>query len=199
MFLATAMGTVGRIRPASAADDSAPDPALQAAKEYFETAQTLFLKEQYEAAADKFLAAFDKKPFAAFLFNTAVSYEKAKKLDLAQRYFEQYLEKDPQASDAAQVKARIETIKTLLGPPAPVVPPPPPALGPDGLPLAPPPGAAPGTPPVVPLVVTAPSLPAIDTKGLVVIDSKPQGATIYLNDKKNGPFAHTPWQGSLES
>ncbi len=42
-------------------------------------------------------------------------------------------------------------------------------------------------------------MPAIDTKGLVVIDSKPQGATIYLNDKKNGPFARTPWQGSLES
>ncbi|HEX3698709.1 MAG TPA: PEGA domain-containing protein [Polyangia bacterium] len=182
----------------AAAEDSAPDPALQAAKEFFETAQTLFLKEQYEAAAEKFLAAFDKKPFAAFLFNTAVSYEKAKKLDLAKQYFEQYLEKDPQASDAAQVKARIETIKTLLEPPAPAVPPPP-ALGPEGTPLGPPAGAAPGTPPVAPLAVSAPSLPAIDTKGLVVIDSKPQGATIYLNDKKNGAFAHTPWQGSLES
>jgi hypothetical protein len=44
-----------------------------------------------------------------------------------------------------------------------------------------------------------PVLTDIETKGLVVIDSKPQGATIYLNDKRKGPFGKTPWQGSLES
>ena len=33
----------------------------------------------------------------------------------------------------------------------------------------------------------------------MVIDSKPQGATIYLNDKRSGPFGKTPWHGSLES
>ncbi|HVV50650.1 MAG TPA: PEGA domain-containing protein, partial [Polyangia bacterium] len=55
----------------------------------------------------------------------------------------------------------------------------------------PPPAAAPPAPP--------PVLPDIDTKGLVVIDSKPQGATIYLNDKRSGPFGQTPWHGSLES
>ena len=33
----------------------------------------------------------------------------------------------------------------------------------------------------------------------MVIDSKPQGATIYLNDKRKGAFGKTPWQGSLES
>ena len=42
-------------------------------------------------------------------------------------------------------------------------------------------------------------LTEIETKGLVVIDSKPQGATIYLNDKRKGAFGKTPWQGSLES
>jgi len=50
----------------------------------------------------------------------------------------------------------------------------------------------------VPPTPEAPVLPAIVTKGLVVIDSKPQGATIYLNDKTQGPFGKTPWQGSLE-
>jgi hypothetical protein len=48
-------------------------------------------------------------------------------------------------------------------------------------------------------VAPPPVLPDIDTKGLVVIDSKPQGATIYLNDKRSGPFGQTPWHGSLES
>jgi hypothetical protein len=57
--------------------------------------------------------------------------------------------------------------------------------------------AAPPVPPAPP-PPPPPALPAIETKGLVVIDSKPQGATIYLNDKRKGPFARTPWQGSLD-
>jgi len=48
-------------------------------------------------------------------------------------------------------------------------------------------------------VTPPPVLTEIETKGLVVIDSKPQGATIYLNDKRQGAFGKTPWQGSLES
>jgi tetratricopeptide (TPR) repeat protein len=198
LVLALAPPAVAAAPAAAAAEATTPDPALQAAKEYFETAQTMFVKEQYEGAAEKFLAAFEKKPYAAFLFNAAVSYEKAKNLDLAQKHFEQYLEKDPQASDAAQVKARIETIKALLAPPPPPVPPPP-APAAEGTP--PPPGGFVTTPlpPATPPPVAPPSLPAIETKGLVVIDSKPQGATIYLNDKKSGSFARTPWQGSLES
>lgn len=187
----------------AAAATTTPDRALIAAKEAFEAAQTLFVKEQFDPAAAKFLEAFDSKPYPAFLFNAAVSYEKAKHLDMAQQYFERYLDKDPGASDAAQVKARIETLKALQGPPPP---PPGAAAGPDGgAPAggdaaAPPAGTMPGA--TVPSTAMAPAqltLSAIETKGLVVIDSKPQGATIYLNDKKSGPFAKTPWQGSLES
>ena len=203
---------------AAAEDTTTPDRALIAAKESFEAAQTLFVKEQFDPAAAKFLEAFDQKPYPAFLFNAAVSYEKAKHLDMAQQYFERYLEKDPGASDAAQVKARIETLKALQAPPPPPTTPPA-APAPDGTPApvpgappapgaapgAPPPDgqpAAPGTAPAAPPALSPPpqlTLAAIETKGLVVIDSKPQGATIYLNDKKSGPFAKTPWQGSLES
>jgi hypothetical protein len=38
----------------------------------------------------------------------------------------------------------------------------------------------------------------VKVKGLVIIESEPQNATIYLDDKKNGPFRQTPWSGSLE-
>src|SRR6185436_14391645 len=154
-------------------------------------------------------------PFSAFLFNVAVSYEKAKQLEKAKLYFEKYLEKDPNASDAAQVKLRLDVINKLLAPPPPPPPPPPAAPPPAGTPPAsgeppaatppgetPPAGTPPAAPPPPPVVApppVMPVLPDIDTKGLVVIDSKPQGATIYLNDKKNGPFGKTPWQGSLES
>ncbi|HEV3031547.1 MAG TPA: tetratricopeptide repeat protein, partial [Polyangia bacterium] len=192
---------------AARAEEAAPDKDLKLAKESFEAAQTAFVREEYEEAADKFLNAFEHKPFPAFLFNAAVAFEKAKRLDQAKEYFERYLAIDPGANDAAQVKARIDALTKVLSPP--VAPPPPPSAPPVA--GAPPPaaGAAPGTPPapgapsasgapppagavppagapaspVAPPAVEPPALPVFLTKGLVVIDSKPQGATIYLNDK----------------
>jgi hypothetical protein len=194
------------------ADEAAPDKELRLAKESFEAAQTAFVREEWEKAADRFLSAFGHKPFPAFLFNAAVAFEKAKRLDQAKEYFERYVAIDANASDAGQVRARIDALAKLLAPPPPPpdgsgtvlpttpgAPPPPP-----GTPAAPStPGApgTPGTPPAPPVAPVAPeplALPSFDTKGLVVIDSKPQGATIYLNDKRSGPFGQTPWHGSLE-
>jgi len=226
-----AFGTSKIARAAERAEEATPDKALNDAKEAFETAQTFFVRGEYDTAALKFLEAYNKKPYPAFLFNVAVSYEKAKQLEKAKEYFERYLKDDPNASDAAQVRLRLDVIGKLLAPPPP--PPPiaaPPTPGaPSGTPPAP--GAAPATPsapgatptpgasapeagaaapaagtpaapgaPAAPLPSPVlPVLPDIDTKGLVVIDSKPQGATIYLNDKRSGPFGQTPWHGSLES
>ncbi len=160
-------------RTASAQEQAAPDPALQEAKAAFEEAQTLYTKEQFEDAAGKFMVAFDKKPFSSFLFNAAVAYEKALQYQKAVEAFQRYLELDPQARDAAEVKARIESLKSVLAAPS------------EGGKTAPEKAAA-------------EVLPAIATKGLVIIESKPQGASIYLDDKSKGVFATTPWQGSLE-
>src|SRR5262245_15800360 len=195
----------------AAAEETTPDKSLGAAKEAFESAQQAFVRGEYPLAAERFLSAYEHKPYPAFLFNVAVSYEKAKQLEKAKQYFTTYLEKDPNANDAAQVKLRLDVINQLLAPPAP--PPPPPSGGPDaGAPPAgtPPAGADGGAPPAGTPPATTPATPPlappplpvltdIETKGLVVIDSKPQGATIYLNDKRKGAFGKTPWQGSLES
>ncbi|MEP6654765.1 MAG: PEGA domain-containing protein [Myxococcales bacterium] len=190
------------ILPARAADEAAPDAELQAAKAEFETAQTLFIKDKYDEAAGHFLGAYARKPFPAFLFNAAVSYEKAHRLDQAGEFFQKYLEQAPTASDAATVKVRIDAIRTILAPPTPAAPSPmgpgtsdpAAAAGSNGAP-----GAAPAVAAPVALPVALPVLPSIETKGLVVIDSKPPGATIYLNNKTKGVFGKTPWQGSLES
>jgi hypothetical protein len=184
---------------ARAADEAAPDKDLALAKESFEAAQTAFVKEQWDVAAEKFLGAFEHKPFPAFLFNAAVSLEKAKQLDRAKEYFEKYLQTDPNASDAAQVKLRIDELSKLLTPPPqppPPAAPPPPAPGQSQAPMPEPTPTTPAPPQHAP---PPKPLASFDTKGLVVIDSKPQGATIYLNDKRSGPFGKTPWNGSLES
>jgi hypothetical protein len=171
--LCAAVLLVGEAR---AQEQVAADADLQAAKANFEEAQSLYVKEQWDDAAAKFLSAYERKPFASFLFNAAVSFEKAKKLDRAIDLFQRYLDKDPQARDAADVKTRIDSLKAVLAPPAP-----PPPGKPE--PAAPNPAAP---------------LPILATKGLVIIDSKPAGATVYLDDKANGALATTPWQGSLE-
>jgi PEGA domain len=205
VWLCVAAGSAAAAAAAPAADEPTPDKALVAAKESFEAAQNLFVRGEYASAAEKFLSAYEQKAYPAFLFNVAVSFEKAKQLEKAKQYFERYLEKDPNANDAAQVKLRLEVITQLLAPPPPPPPPPPPAAAPDGGAPSGPDGGAPATitppPPPPPPVAIAPLpvLTEIETKGLVVIDSKPQGATIYLNDKRKGPFGKTPWQGSLES
>jgi hypothetical protein len=222
VWLFVAAGQAGAAGPP--VEESTPDKSLGAAKEAFESAQTAFVHGDYGVAAERFLSAYEHKPYPAFLFNVAVSYEKAKQLEKAKEYFTKYLEKDPNASDAAQVKLRLDVINQLLAPPpspaSPPPPPPSPAGGPDQTPPAgsppggtpPPPAGTPpestppaGTPPAgtapppPPPLAPPPVLSDIETKGLVVIDSKPQGATIYLNDKRQGAFGKTPWQGSLES
>ena len=148
----------------------ATDSALQEAKVAFEEAQGLYLKEQFTDSAAKFLEAFNKKPFSSFLFNAAVAFEKARDLEQAIATFQRYLSVDPGAKDAVEVKARIDSLKALLSPTT------------SGT-------AAPPSPAV---------LPAMATKGLVIIESKPPGANVYLDKTANGVFATTPWQGSLD-
>src|SRR5437763_8927773 len=138
---------------AGAAEESTPDKSLGTAKEAFESAQSAFVRGEYLVAAERFLSAYEHKPYPAFLFNVAVSYEKARQLEKARDYFTKYLDKDPNASDAAQVKLRLDVINQLLAPPPappPPPPPPPPSGGADGgVPPAgtPPAGADAGAPP----------------------------------------------------
>jgi len=163
------------VKAQSGAAAAPEDPALNAAKAAFEEAQTLYIKENWDGAAAKFIAAFEAKPFAAFLFNAGAAYEKANRVELAIDYYQRYIAKDPNAKDARDVVLRIDGLKRNL------------ALK-SGTPPAP---GQPDQP------VSMAMLPAIETKGLVIIDSKPADATIYLNDKANGPLGNTRWEGSL--
>ena len=161
------------MRPASAQEQTVPDLGLQDAKAAFEEAQTLYTKEQFEDAAAKFMVAFDRKPFSSFLFNAAVAYEKALRYPKAIETFQKYLDVDPQARDTVEVKARIDSLKAVLAPPA-------------------------AGSPMTPEKTAAQVLPAIATKGLGIIESKPPGASVYVDDRAKGVVAITPWQGSLE-
>jgi len=146
----------------------AQDDALQRAKGLFDEGQKLYVAGQFGPAADSFLAAFGQKSYPAFLFNAAVCREKSAALQEAVDLFTRYL---TEGKPEAKEKADVEQRIAHLRER-----------------LAAPPEAP---PPAV-------TLPEVQPRGLVVVESKPQGATVYLDDKRNGPVGTTPWSATLD-
>jgi hypothetical protein len=176
--------TLGALRVAHA-----QTPEWDAAKAAFDQAQIAYLAGNYDEAADGFRKAYDTRRMGQFLYNVGAAYHmKGKKTsdpksyDLAVQYYEKYLAEDPEASDKAQVQKTIgvlkEEVKRLAA-----APPPDPAN----------PTGAPATP-----SEQVQALGEVKVRGLIVIESEPQGANIYINGKEKGPFAQTPWSGSME-
>src|SRR5262249_52592211 len=172
-----------------------PADALNKAQSAFDKAQLDYLQGKYDDAAQGFIDAFAARPFPQFLYNAGASYhmkgKKASDPDAYQKAVEayrSYLDKDPQASDKAKVEKAIGVLEAEIKrlkeqPPGP-------GTG----------SAAPGTGSAAP-PAAAPSqeveqLGDAKPRGLIVIESDPSNATIYLDDKRKGPFANTPWSGS---
>ena len=97
---------------------AAPTPAtvgnpLEVAREHMERGQGLYSAGRFIESAEEFLRAYEAQPFAAFLFNAGVSYEKVGDPGRAADYFARYLSADPQAGDARKVEQRIERLRGL--------------------------------------------------------------------------------------
>ena len=158
-----------------------PD-ALQRAQQLFDDAQRAIAGGDFDGAADKFKAAYEARAMPDLLFNVGTAYYmKGKKhgdpdaYGLAVKYYRDYLVAVPKASDKAQVEKAIAVIEKEIA----------------RLRAAATPEAA-GAP--------SAEVQRLEqkTRSLVVIETEPQGANIYLDDKKHGVFAQTPWSGSLD-
>ncbi len=138
------------VAPARASAD--PIDQLRAT---MEEGQSLYLAGKYADAARVFEAGFAVNPYPAFLFNAGVCYQKSGRPDAALRAFRLYLEKDPQAPDAADVRGRIASLEE--GQKGPGV------EGPSQEPEAPPSGSEQGA-----------------MKSLVVVETDPPGAPLRV-------------------
>jgi hypothetical protein len=156
----------------------AQDAKTEEARRHFDTAQGLYAKGDFTAASASFMAAYAAKPFPAFLFNAAVCAEKTKDLSKAIELFTLYLKNDSNAKDHDEVQKRVLALQAEVDRQAAS------AVGPS---------SQPSTPLAAPVV-----LPEAKTKGLVIIDSKPLGASIYIDNKRKAPVGVTPWNGELE-
>lgn len=142
-----------------------------------EKGQALFVSGDYAGAAKLFEAGHAEQPYAAFLFNAGVCYQKLGQVDPALQKFRDYLTADPNAPDAAKVRARIAALEASKG----MAPPPPDAdagLDDAGEAGADDAGVGDAAPPLPP--------PALDSdtadsmKSLALIETDPPGAPIKL-------------------
>jgi tetratricopeptide (TPR) repeat protein len=173
--------------------------ALKKAQSAFDQAQVDYLAGKYDTAAQGFQDAYDSRAFPQFLYNVAASYHmKGKKESDAEAYrkavkaYRDYLSADPQANDKAKVEkaigileSEIQRLKQQAAAPRPN------GNGNGSGSGKDPPTTPPTTPPAAPIEPPKP-------RSLVVIESEPSNATIYIDDKRNGPMGTTPWSGTLE-
>jgi tetratricopeptide (TPR) repeat protein len=164
--------------------------ALELARTHMEQGQELYGTGRFVEAAEEFLAAYDARPFSAFLYNAGIAYERHGNATRALELYEQYLERDPTASDAAEVQAKVAALRAQLAPPA---------TNPDAPPVNP---DSPPTPTVT--TETTPAVPPEDMKSLLSVQTEPEGARIVV--KQGGavvaqgpsPFAQTLDEGEYE-
>lgn len=152
----------------------AQDESLNRARDAFDSGQDLFQAGKYAEAAEKFKAAYEARPFSQFLFNIGACYEKANDYSTALDYYGQYLKANPAKEDADKTKKRIAALTKAV----------------DEI------KAGTGDPAQPAEAVK--NLDNIAIRGFVVIESDPQGASIYLDNTDGEPLAKTPWNGSFD-
>jgi hypothetical protein len=98
--------------PAAPARETTANP-MEVAREHMERGQALYGAARYIESAEEFLRAYEAQPFAAFLYNAGVAYEKVDDPGRAADYFARFLQSDPQAQGASKLTQRIERLRGL--------------------------------------------------------------------------------------
>ncbi len=167
-----------------------PADALKKAQSAFDNAQLSYLQGKYDEAAQGFQDAYAARPFPQFLYNIGASFHMKGKqtsdVDAYQKavdHYKKYLAEDPTASDKAKVEKAIGVLEAEIK-----------RVKDAG---TPPPGTGSAAPAVAPSAEVQ-QLGDVKVRGLIVVESEPSNATIYIDDKRKGPYATTPWSGSLE-
>ncbi|MBK9035458.1 MAG: PEGA domain-containing protein [Myxococcales bacterium] len=192
------------VSPRRAAAQGDPWKAAQAA---FSQGETFYLSGKFDDAAASFKKAYEARPMPQFLYNVGAAYHmKGKKAsepesyDKAVDYYTRYLTENKEAKDRDHVEKVIEVLKAeaerLRAAVAAIAA----GGGSDGgvTGAGNPDGGTGAAPVAIGPSAEVESLGDVTYRGLVVIESEPQGANVYINGKEKGPFAQTPWSGSMD-
>jgi tetratricopeptide (TPR) repeat protein len=115
------------VSPGARADEASDD----AAKVHFQSGALHYKQGQYALAIEEFKAADRLRPSPILSYNIAQCYEKMADLAKARTYYQEYLQRSPQATDRSAIEATLASIDAQLAEahakePAVLVMPPPP-------------------------------------------------------------------------
>lgn len=179
--------------------------ALDMARNHMEQGQELYARSRYLEAAEEFMAAYQAREFSAFLFNAALCYERFGDPTRAADLYQRYLDREPSASDRAEVTVKVTTLRAQAAAHATPDPNTPPVVDPD--PNAPPATPLPdvsGVPTTPTTPVATPAVPVEEMKSLLSVQTQPEGATISVKRGETvvatgpSPFAQTLDEGEYE-
>ena len=97
-----------------ARETDAPRPPAERAVELNDEGERLFGEGRYEEAATRFREGYALEPNPTFLYNLALTYEKAGNYRGALEALEEYRLADPEAPDIVAIDARIATLRELI-------------------------------------------------------------------------------------
>lgn len=103
-------------KPAWAEPTKPTEAEIEAARAHFEDAEKAKARGDFRAAATAYVDAYEILPDAEFLFNAGEMYRLAGDTDDAIRYFERYLEIDPDGRGADEAQASLEKLKATREP-----------------------------------------------------------------------------------
>ena len=156
-----------------------PVGAIDKARTLFDQAQDAYVAHEFAKAAEGFKASANAFPSDAVLYNIASAYEMDGKvnrnvtaLQHAVEYYGRYIQASPKSLDASRVTERISRLKSKIS-------------------------TLQRFPPTIsrPVVLAAEEIVA--ARGLIVVESDPSDANVYLDDKKF-LVGHTPWSGAID-
>ena len=87
------------------------DPEMRAAKRHYDRGEKLFALGKFSDALDAYQAAYDEKPFPAFLFNIGQCHRNLGDYEAAIFSFRKYLDLSPDAENKDQVEEYIRDLE----------------------------------------------------------------------------------------
>jgi tetratricopeptide (TPR) repeat protein len=112
--LALGSAAVSPARAEPPSTEAAADARLNQAKQKFDEGVRAFGERRYAEAAQAFREADAIQPSPALSFNIARAYERLEDAPGALRWYRDYLRRNPQATNAAEVRARIAQLTLVL-------------------------------------------------------------------------------------
>ena len=105
----------------SAALAQTRDPDTEAAQRHFEHGRTLYEEGRYDDALVEFETARKLKPLPELLYNIARTHERREAWSAAADAYQEYLREKPDSPDAAELRSRIDVLRSRGEPRAAVV------------------------------------------------------------------------------